>query len=79
MEKRFVPVVVRIDEKGKKRPQIIEFEDRKYRIDKVLDSRPAACQTVGGVGIKYTCVVLGKITELWEEKDQWFVVVKHPQ
>ena len=45
----------------------------------VSDSRPAACQTVGGVGIKYTCVVLGKITELWEEKDQWFVVVKHPQ
>ena len=78
MEKRYVPVGVRIDETGKKRPQIIEFEDRKYRIDKVLDHGPAACHSVGGVGIKYTCLVLGQITELWEEKEQWFVVVKHP-
>jgi len=60
------------------RPQIIEFEDRKYRIEKVLDVGPAACRTVGGVGIKYTCVVLGQITELWEEKGQWFVVAKAP-
>lgn len=76
MEKRFVPVVVRIDETGKMRPQIIEFEGRKYRIERILDAGPAACRTVGGVGIKYTCVVLGKITELWEEKGQWFVVAK---
>lgn len=77
MEKRYVPVVVRIDETGKKRPQVIEFEDRKYRIDKVLDYGPAACRTVGGVGIKYTCIVLGQVTELWEEKEQWFVVAKN--
>lgn len=76
MEKRFVPVVVRIDEAGKVDPKIIEFEDKKYVIDKVLDRGPAACQSVGGVGIKYTCIVLGKITELWEEKGQWFVVKK---
>lgn len=76
MEKRFVPVVVRIDEAGKVDPKVIEFEDKKYVIEKVLDRGPAACQSVGGVGIKYTCVVLGKITELWEEKGQWFVVKK---
>jgi hypothetical protein len=76
MEKQYVPVVVRIDECGKKDPKIIEFENRKYKIEKILDRGPAACYSVGGVGIKYTCVVLGKITELWEEKDQWFVVRK---
>lgn len=76
MEKRFVPVVVRIDEAGKVDPKIIEFEYKKYVIEKVLDRGPAACQSVGGVGIKYTCVVLGKVTELWEEKGQWFVVKK---
>ena len=76
MEKRYVPVVVRIDENGKVNPKIIEFGDKKYRIDKILDRHPAACQSVGGVGIKYTCVVLGKVTELWEEKGQWFVVAK---
>lgn len=78
MEKRYVPVVVRIDENGKKEPKVIEFEDKKYLIDKILDRGPAACQSVGGVGIKYTCRVLGQITELWEEKEQWFVVVKQP-
>ena len=76
MEKQFVPVIVRIDERGKVDPKIIEFEDKKYRIDKVLDRGPAACQSVGGVGIKYTCLVLGQVTELWEEKGQWFVVSK---
>ena len=53
-----------------------EFDDKKYRIDKILDRGPAACRSVGGVGVKYTCVVLGKVTELWEEKEQWFVVAK---
>lgn len=76
MEKRYVPVVVRIDETGQKEPQVIEFEDRKYRIDRVLDSCRAACHSVGGVGVKYTCIVLGKVTELGEEKGQWFVVAK---
>ena len=76
MEKRYVPVVVRIDECGKKHPKIIEFENRKYTIDRIISRGPAACYSVGGVGIKYTCEVLGKITELWEEKDQWFVVKK---
>ena len=76
MEKWFVPVVVRIDEGGKVCPKIIEFEGRKYQIDKILDCRPAACQSVGGVGIKYTCLVLGQVAELWEEKGQWFVVKK---
>ena len=76
MEKRYVPVVVRIDENGRKDPKVIEFEDKKYPIDRVIDRGPAACQSVGGVGIKYTFIVLGKIAELWEEKEQWFVVVK---
>lgn len=79
MEKRYVPVVVRVDENGKKEPQIIEFEGLKYRIEKNIGSCRAACQSVGGVGIRYTCVVLGRVTELWEEKGQWFVVTKHGQ
>lgn len=76
MEKRYVPVVVRIDENGKVNPKIIEFGDKKYRIDKILDCHPAACQSVGGVGVKYQCRVLGRETELWEENGRWFVVAK---
>ena len=77
MEKRFVPVVVRIDEEGKRKPLAIEFEGKQYRIDKVMKREPAACKSVGGVGIKYTCVIWGKIRELWEEKGQWFIVLEN--
>ena len=76
-EKRYVPVVVRIDEEGKKKPLVIEFDGKRYGIDRVLYSEPAACKSVGGVGTKFTCVVWGQIRELWEEKGQWFVVVKY--
>jgi len=76
MEKRYVPVVVHIDENGTKKPLVIEFDGKRFQIDKVLYSEPAACNAVGGVGIKYTCVIWGQIRELWEEKGQWFVVAK---
>ena len=48
-EKRYVPVVVRFDAAGKMRPVLIEFdEEHKYPVDKILDVRRAACQSVGG-------------------------------
>ena len=73
-KKLYVPVVVRFDADGKLRPQIIEFdEEHKYVIDKVLDVRRAACQTVGGVGDRYTIQVRGKERYLWLEKGRWFV------
>lgn len=77
MEKKFVPVIVRFDEEGQRRPLEIEYDEGHwYHIDKILDKKRAACYEVGGVGIRYTCQILGKITYLWEEKDRWFVVSK---
>lgn len=75
--KKFVPVIVRCDEEGKLRPLVIEFErDKKYHIDKILDVRRAACQSAGGVGDRYTCLIQGKEAYLWLEKERWFVVLK---
>ena len=72
--KQYVPVVVRFDTKGKMRPLVIEFdEDHKYPVDRVLDVRRAACQSVGGVGDRYTCVIQGQERYLWFEKGRWFV------
>ena len=80
MEKRrkqYVPVVVRFDTEGKLRPLVIEFdEERKYPVDRVLDVRRAACQRVGGVGDRYTCMIRGQETYLWMEKGRWFVCAK---
>ena len=57
-EKRYVPVIVRFDADGKLRPLEIEFdESHKYPVDKILDIRRAACQSVGGVGDRYTCLI----------------------
>ena len=75
--KKFVPVIVRFDEEGHCRPLVIEFdESHKYMIDEILDVKRRACQEVGGVGVRYTCRILGKETYLWEEKGKWFVVAK---
>jgi len=73
-EKRYVPVVARFDEEGVLRPLTIEFdEEHKYPVDRVLDVCRAACQTVGGVGVRYTVRVRGHERYLWLEKDRWFV------
>lgn len=73
-EKRYVPVVVRFDTEGQLRPLTIEFdEEHKYSVDRVLDVCRAACQTVGGVGTRYTVRVQGQERYLWLEKGRWFV------
>lgn len=76
-EKRYIPVVVRFDENGRMRPLVIEFDDgERYTVDKILDVRRAACQSVGGVGDRYTCLIGGHETYLWMEKGRWFVAAK---
>jgi len=42
-------------------------------VDKVLDVCRAACQSVGGVGVRYTVQVSGRERYLWLEKGKWFV------
>ena len=76
-EKKYVPVIVRFDEDGKLRPLVIEFEEgRKFPIDKILDVRRAACESVGGVGDRYTCCIQGKESYLWFESGRWFVAAR---
>ena len=73
-KKRYVPVVVRFGADGRLRPQVIEFdEEHKYTIDRILDVRRAACQTVGGVGDRYTVLIDGRERYLWFERDRFFV------
>lgn len=59
------------------RPLEIElFEGQTYLVDKILDVRHAACQSVGGVGDRYTCHIQGQESYLWLEKGRWFVAAK---
>lgn len=75
LEKKYVPV--HFDANGKMRPIEIEFDEmRRYHIDKILDVRRAACQSVGGVGERYTCRIRGRESYLWFEKGRWLVAAK---
>ena len=59
------------------RPIELEFDEaHRYRIDRITDVRRAACQSVGGVGDRYTCRIRGQERYLWFEKGRWFVETK---
>ncbi len=67
--KRYVQVVVRLSTDGKLRPLVVEFDEtHHYKIDKILDVRCDACQSVGGVGDRYTCLIRGQESHPWLEK-----------
>jgi len=75
--KKYVPVLVHFDPDGKMSPVMIEFDaGQKFEIDKIVDVRRAACQSVGGVGDRYTVQIQGKESYLWFEKGRWFVAAK---
>jgi hypothetical protein len=45
----------------------------KYEIDKVTDVRQAPSLKGGGLGIRYTCRILGKEVYLFCDEGKWFI------
>lgn len=73
----YVRVIAEHDEAGRVRPLMILWEDgRKFRIDRLLDVRRAVAAKAGGVGMRYTCRILGRETFLFEDDGRWFVEEK---
>ncbi len=71
--KVYVSVVAEIDEEGNKKPMSVKWEDgRVYEIDRVLEVRRAFAVKVGGTAVRYTIVVGGKVTFLFEDEGKWF-------
>ena len=61
--KVYVSVDVAFDDSGRMRPRVIHWEDGgRYKIDKVLDVRPAPAVRAGGQGDRYKIRLLGKDT-----------------
>ena len=74
--KKYVEVTAHHNAQGFVRPLILWWDDgRKYEIDRVLDVRRAASLTAGGIGIRYTCRILGKERYLYLDEDKWYVNV----
>lgn len=75
--KVYVEVTVKVSPEGDKRPQTIKFEDGiVYTIDRLKHRTRAHATKVGGTGIRYTVVINGTETYLYEDEDRWFVEAK---
>lgn len=78
IRKTYVQVTADFYPDGRMRPTLITWYDgRKFPIDRIKDIRRAASLKAGGVGIRYTCMILGRECYLfYEENYQWFVEEK---
>lgn len=75
--KVYVAVNLDVDIEGKIRPRSIHWEDgHVYEIDRLKQRIRAASTKVGGCGIRYTVMICGKETYLFNEDDRWFVEAK---
>lgn len=76
-KKRYVDVVALHREDGSVRPLSIVWEDgRRFKVDRVLDTRRAASLKVGGTGVRYLVRIQNKDTFLFFEDPRWFVEEK---
>lgn len=72
--KIYVSVELIVDEDGRTMPTAIIWGDgHRYSIDKVKDVRYAASQKAGGIGTRYTCLIMGQQRYLYFEDPKWFV------
>lgn len=72
--KEFVKVNLTVDEEGRVRPNSIVFQKTQvFEIDSLRAVCRAAAAKVGGTGIRYTIVIKGKETYLFEDRGRWFV------
>ena len=77
--KTFVAATVSFDPEGNITPlRVIWRDGRRFAVDRVLESRPAASLKAGGSGMRYTCRFGNAVTYLFYEDGRWFVEEKAP-
>ena len=75
--KAYVSVNVDIDKEGCIYPRFIRWQDGLiFQIDQVLYKCRAASKKVGGGGIRYTVMISGRESYLFQEGTKWFVEAK---
>lgn len=72
--KVFVDVLAKQDKEGVLTPLEVTWEDgRIFEIDRITEVCRAASMEAGGLGIRYTCSILGKTTYLFLDDTKWFM------
>ena len=73
-KKTYVGVTAFFTPEGKILPEKIHLENGGcFRVDKVLDIRPAASLKAGGAGIRYTVRINLAEKHLFLEENRWFI------
>ena len=68
-----------VDAEGNIRPRLIRWIDgRVYEIDRLKHKCRASSTKVGGCGIRYTVMIGGHESFLFNEDEKWFVEAKEP-
>ena len=76
--KRYVDVVLMQKKSGDIIPLYVCWDNgRKYKIDKIID-KGRSVSSVGGCGMRYTCMIGGQAKRLYLEKDKWFIESAKP-
>ena len=74
VRKVYVEVTAKFDTDGNITPLSVTWEDGTvYEIDRILDKCRAASLKAGGIGMRYTCRILGQRSYLYYEEPRWFV------
>ena len=74
MGKIFVKVTAEHDIDGKTKPLALTWTNGKqYGIDRVTDVRQAPALKGGGLGMRYSCRIMGKEVYLFEDEGRWFL------
>lgn len=73
--KTYIDVIVKMRTDGSMLPLCLIWDGREYGIDKVKDIRIATADHVGGLAMRYVCLVEGreKLLFLEEKPLRWFV------
>ena len=74
VRKVYVEVTAKFDTEGNITPLSVTWEDGTvYEIDRILDKCRAASLKAEGIGMRYTCRILGQRSYLYYEEPRWFV------
>ena len=77
VQESLVSVNLDVDQEGVFHPRFIRWENGLiFQIDQILYKCRASSKKVGGGGIRYTVLIRGKESYLFQEGSKWFVEAK---
>lgn len=75
--KAYVCVNLDVDEEGAVHPRLIRWRNgRVFEIERIKYKCRASSEKVGGGGIRYTVIIKGHESFLFQEGNKWFVEEK---